>query len=124
MTTPKNAISIASTMEPVSCFGDLERLAMIGSSLRKSGQKSGTDEIVGCRGDYAETDIGDVKLHRHRLLRIARGRRGDEDTQLLAPVAADHDHRAVGDDGIGANDVDGGIRRAFDVDRDDAVEAM
>src|SRR4051812_35627451 len=99
ITVPKKARSTASTMPPVSGLGRSERLAIGGLSLVLR-----ADEIVGGGRDDAETDIGDEEFDGDRLVRIVLGRRGDQEAQLFGPVAADHDHRTIRRDRIGADD--------------------
>src|SRR3954464_14391341 len=90
ITTPKNAISMKSTLRPVSGLGEttglLIRCSMI--ALRR-------DEVVGRRCDLAEADVGDPEFQRYRLFKIVRCGGGHENPQLGCLVPAQNDHGPI-----------------------------
>src|ERR1019366_10777932 len=67
-TTPKKAISMKSTLRPVSGFGETN-----GLFIQSSSGFSRSDEIIGRRRNLAKPDIGDPESHRNRFLGVVLG---------------------------------------------------
>src|SRR5450631_4193120 len=87
ITTPKNAISMKSTLPPVNGFGEANGLIIPNSSatLRRH-------EIIGGRCNLAEPDIGYPEFNRSRLLKIVVGGCRYQKSQFAGLIPPEDDH--------------------------------
>src|ERR1700694_616743 len=107
-----------STWPPVSGFGEANGLLMPGSSAILRGR-----EIISRRRRFTKPDIGYPEFHRDRFLEIVLGGRRDENSQFGGLIPSEDDHGPIRRNGIGADNVDGRVVWAIDIDRHDTIEA-